>query len=142
MSWERVRQVMAEQDRVFAELAKEGGDEMEGQQYVDGRSVAGAVSDIGGRVNKLEKAVNAETQRLTRYIEEQESWESVGRDTRHWGIWHPKYGWTWAYGIVFSTTHRAIAEAQRVVTEQIMRSKDSDLWEVRCIEEWADEQSP
>ena len=58
---------------------------------------------------------------------------------KHWGVWHPKHGWTWAYGIVFSTTHRAIAEAQCDVSFRQGRT-DSNSWEVRCIEEWADEQ--
>ena len=58
---------------------------------------------------------------------------------KHYGVWHPKYGWTWSYGIVFSTTSRAIAEAQRDVCVH-RRLTDSELWEVCCIEEWADEQ--
>ena len=61
---------------------------------------------------------------------------------RHWGIWHPEEGWRQNMMGVFVTTSKAIAEAE---ADTVRRWKTDDwdpsLWEVRCIEEWADEQS-
>jgi len=66
--------------------------------------------------------------------------ECVGEGgLKHYGVWHPKHGWTWAYGIVFSTTNWAIAEAQCDVCWH-MGMTDANLWEVRCIEEWYEAQ--
>ena len=128
----------------------------QGQQYgyVDGTSADGAVSDLARRVSDLEvraeRGDKMEGQPKTpgeavawweRWMDEHVKWEVQAHacGLKHWGVWHPKHGWTWAYGIVFSTENKAIAEAQREVSGQIMGSKDSDLWEVRCIEEWAEE---
>lgn len=63
---------------------------------------------------------------------------SEGKHQRHWGVWHPKRGWEVTPGrILWHTVSRALAEAQRDVT--VREWKDGDLYEVRCIEEWADE---
>ena len=90
----------------------------------------------------FEKAVE-EVRQVGEWRHEQEFAEearlrTANRRGRHYGVWHPQLGWTWAYGIVFFTESRAIAEAQRDVSQR-MGLKDSDLWEVRCIEEWAEE---
>ena len=64
---------------------------------------------------------------------------------RHWGIWHPERSWaTTGPGGVMAFRSKAVAEAQRDALVFVMRglsSIDTSLYEVRCIEEWADEQS-
>ena len=57
---------------------------------------------------------------------------------RHYGVWHSERGEWWeANGLLFSTTNRAIALAQLSVARQLSLET---RWEIRCIEEWVDEQ--
>ena len=62
---------------------------------------------------------------------------------RHYGVWHPDRSWLIRpSGELIVTTNRAVAEAQRDAVAYTMRglsSVDPSLYEVRCIEEWAEE---
>ncbi len=61
---------------------------------------------------------------------------------RHWGVWHPKSGWWFKPGgEVYVTRHRALAEAQCLSVNQWGNKRPETDYRVRCIEEWADEQS-
>ena len=62
---------------------------------------------------------------------------------QHYGIWHPEREewWRAGVGIVFSTTSQAVALAQLQATRQLSAALDKKRWIVRCIEEWANEQT-
>ena len=73
------------------------------------------------------------------------AWRDCGwPDEKHYGIWHPLRSWaTTGPGEVMAFTSEAVAEAQRDALAFALRgltSIDPSLYEVRCIEEWADEQ--
>ena len=60
---------------------------------------------------------------------------------RHYGVWHPEKQWWFKMGgEVFATQHKALAEAQCEMTNRFGARHPDELYKVRCIEEWADEQ--
>ena len=72
------------------------------------------------------------------YIAEQLEWTR----TQHYGVWHPEKGWlTVGATRLFYTSSRAVAEAQRhaILQTSWVEQMAAPGYEVRCIEEWADE---
>ena len=61
---------------------------------------------------------------------------------KHYGVWHPERGWLVnRQQEMIVLTSRAVATAQcHTARRYVSDYWDASLWEVRCIEEWADEQ--